>query len=198
MAPAASSGSFLTRKVGGVPVWGLGLVVVGVVGYAWWRQKKNAAASAAAAATTSAAGTGTTAATPAVVPASDYGAPTGFNLAGGGGLPPWLQVPPSVATPPAPTPTAANNQSMLGSGYGILNSQFPTQGVLSVPTAQGTFTELNTSPAGNPFGGQQVSSVGPGDYYQPQPGVFTPITAGDTLSPGTPIFALTPSQAQAA
>ena len=42
MPPASSSGSFFTKKVGGVPVWGIGLVVVGVVGYMSWRSKKAA------------------------------------------------------------------------------------------------------------------------------------------------------------
>ena len=194
MPPASSSGSFLTKKVGGVPVWGIGLVVVGVVGYMYWRSKK-AAGAAAASTTAGSSASGTTAATPAVVPASDYGAPTGFSLAGGGGTPPWAQPVPAATSPATPTP-ATTNQSQLGSGYGILNSQFPTQGVLSVPTSEGTFTELNSS--NNPAYGGQAATGTAGNYYQPQPGVFTPITAGDTLSPGTPIFGLTPQAQQAA
>lgn len=188
MPPASSSGSFFTKKVGGVPVWGIGLVVVGVVGYMYWRSKK---AASAAAAITSSTASGTSATTPAVTPASDYGAPTGFSFAGGGGTPPWAQ-PVPVATTPA-TPTPSTTQSQLGSGYGILNSQFPSQGVLSVPTSQGTFTELNSS-GNTAFGGQAATGTA-GNYYQPTPGVFTPITAGDTLSPGTPIFGLTPAAA---
>ena len=39
-------------------------------------------------------------------------------------------------------PGVAAGESVLGSGYGVANAAFPTQGVLSVPTAQGTYTEL--------------------------------------------------------
>jgi hypothetical protein len=188
---AAGGGGILAKKIGGVPVPVIGVIVVGIVGYMYWRSKKNASAATAA---TSAA-TGTTAATPAVTPASDYGAPTGFSLAGGGGTPPWAQ-PVPVATTPAAATAATPNQSQLGSGYGILNSQFPTQGVLSVPTTEGTFTELNSS--GNAAYGGQAAAGTAGNYYQPTPGTFTPITAGDTLSAGTPIFGLTPAAAAAA
>jgi len=118
-----ASGGLLTRKVAGVPAWSIGAVVIVVFGYAWWK-KRQAAAAAAAAPAGSGSATAGTATTPPVVPASDYGAPTGWGLSGGGGIPPWAQAPPTSATPPtpaSPVPTAGTgSESLLGSGFGSM------------------------------------------------------------------------------
>ena len=187
----SAGGNVLTRKIGGLPgwAWGLGAVAIGGV-YIW---RKRSAAAAAAAATTAAGTTTGTTALPATTQAADYGAPGSFG--GGQGLASVLSaiqglqpVPPATTPAPGVATAAPSGQSQLGSGYGILNSQFPSQGVLSVPTAQGTFTELNSS--NNPAYGGTPAGPGVTTYYQPQPGIFSPVQSGDTLNPGTPLFAL--------
>lgn len=188
----------LTRKIAGVPAWGWGLGAAAIAGVYIWR--KRAAASAAAAQAASAGSTtGTTsAANPA--PAGNYGAPyQSSGEGGGGGLASILgslaalQPTPAASSsaPGVATASLAPGETQLGSGYGILNSDFPSQGVLSIPTPQGTFTEANSS--GNAsYGGQPITTTA-GTYYQPQPGVFSPVQSGDTLNPGTPVFTLAAS-----
>ena len=191
----------LTRKIGPLPGWAWGLIAAGGAGIYIWR-KRSAAAAAATAATTAASTTGTgtapAAATSGGYTASNYGPPSGQvgGGGGGGGLASILAAIGALQPAPATTPGSSSNpgvaagESVLGSGYGVANAAFPTQGVLSVPTAQGTYTELNSS--GNPaYGGTPATSTNaPGVYYQPTPGVFSP-TQGVTLNPGTPIFGLT-------
>lgn len=171
-----AAGAVFTKKIGGVPGWGwaIGGVIVGG-GLLYYEKKKKAAAAAQAAAAPSSAPGAATGAGVATMP---------YGPAGGAGIDSNTlaailasQGAGSVAssgTAATPAPyVPPTGETYGGAGYGT-------------PSGTGTITS---------YSGQQFAELLPGSnavpgqtyYYQPAPGIFTPIPAGQNVE-GAPYF----------
>lgn len=162
-APAGGGGGGLSRRVGGIPL-GLWLAAGGVlVGGVWYVRRKNAAAAAAAASGTSLTGTGA-ATTPYGPPSYGYQG-TGIDpstlaaiLASQGGG--------STAQPV--TPSSFAGETLWNQGYYVPGSTDP------LTDAQGNTYEW----VQNPAQAKGLKAQGATFYYQPIPGVFSPLSPG--------------------
>jgi hypothetical protein len=207
MAPPAKGGGILTKKIAGVPGWGWALGGLVVFGGAYYYEKKKKASAAAATAATPAASTAAGAATTGA-------ATTPYGPSGGAGIDPGTLA--AILSSQGAGSTAAANttpgsqalatgETFTGSGYGISPSASGAQGVNATPSSTPVvsnsgvyYTEVSQAqlPA--------LNAAGTAVYYQPVPGVFTPVPPGATennlqgLVGNTPLFIQSGTTAAAA
>lgn len=183
--PKPSSGGGLSKKVGGIPVWVIGLVGVGVVGGVLYVRHKNAAAAAAASPGAGSAGSadgsgvaavpsgpsggGIDSDTIAAILASQGAGSTGSTSA-------------STATTAAAYAAPAG-ETLVGGGYGLPKGGGATTAIKDA--AGYSYQYIST-----PTQAKAIQSSGQKLYTQPVPGVFIVPTGPN--APGTPEFVRVP------
>lgn len=184
--------NFLTKKIGPLPVWGYGVIVLTGVGYVLYKRKQEAAAAAATAAATQA-GSTTAATTAASTPVASG------SYGGGGGLSAVAQQLAQLqdqlgelSTPVATTPVATSTPATATTGTAT-TAVAPTGSLTPLTSWSGAQDLLA---AGQSLYYQVPGS--PGTYlpvYDPNPYATAPLTApgGTALPPGTTLFSGTPS-----
>jgi hypothetical protein len=167
----AGAGSFFTKKVGPLPMWGwIAVAIVGVILY----RKMSGSGSAG-----SVAGSSTNAAVPTetvTTAAGTYSGPVGYDPLGGGGDSGGSTDPGSAGGSPGAT-TSGNSTpggvSFVGSGY--------QQNMASV-AGQGNYILVQPG---------QSFPTGTETYAELTPGAFTAIPgSGLSLAPNTPQYVL--------
>lgn len=187
MAPAPtpapkSGGSGLKAKVGGVPIYVLGIAaaVVGV-GYFYWRRSK--AAAAAAASNSSAANTASNATTGA--------ASTPYGPAGGGGIDPGtLQA--ILASQGAGATASASSANTPPTGEILSGGGYQPSGNNTGQSVQGLDGNNYQWISGNSIA--TLGAAGTPIYVQTTPGSFTPWNV-NTYVPGTALYIQQPTAA---
>lgn len=184
-------GGKLGKKLGPLPVWGWALVGVtaAVVAYRWYAAKQ--AASSAAASSSTAVGAGTTGSgAPEAGSAGASGSDNGYSDGGSSQLQALLaqlqsQLPSSTTS--AGASLAPSTGALSGEGYGGPSGGYESAGGQN-------YLALTTASAVN-------AALGAGQtlFYQPQQGVFVPVTSPKPVpstwsiaSGGTPYFVTSP------
>lgn len=176
--PAPSGGSTKPKAKGKTPTWYYVAGAVALVGvYYFWSKSK----ASTAAASTTAAGAGTSSG--AGTAAGSYG-----NAGDLAALAPYLNQGSSSTSTSGASYTAPSNLASIGSGYGI-NTGSSNPSTTPIPSASGAnYVQVSSANI------QQLAAAGQQVYYQPAPGVFSPIPAGSGqynlggLAGNTPLF----------